>query len=128
MSGSEWVGLIGTIASLIGLIVTIFAYKRIKQVKSILRQKAMNKAIISNIEQIMRYHENIPLGPNEKRNIENILASIEINLSEKTKKHKFEKAQILAIRKEIADSQPNVKNIKTFFKILKATVATLEEE
>lgn len=128
MTCSEWVGLIGTIASIIGLVITYFAYKKIKQVKSILRQKAMNTAIISNIESIMRYQENIPLGHDEKRNIENILTSIESNLSENAKKHKFEKNQIAAIRRETNDSHPNVKNIKTVFKTLKATVATLEDE
>jgi len=131
MTSIEWVGwgatMLGTVVSIVGLCITWSAYTKIKQVKSIVRHKTLISVVIANIEELMRINEIKSLDDADKRRIEAALNSIEALLSPKSHTQKFEKGQILSIKKELSDPKPDMKNIKSALKTLKETLPNLED-
>lgn len=66
------INVIGSIASLGGLFITILTFRKVREVKFILKDKAINKEIIIKIEAIMKFREDIPLKEEEIRSIKYI--------------------------------------------------------
>jgi len=120
-------GLIGTIASIGGLLFSWFAYKKIKEVKQILRKKVTVKKVISNIETIMKYPEKNPLSAERKRYIGYTIDTIEDLLDCTENDNDFEIARLNAIKSEINLPNVSLENIKQLLKDIKPFIQLRSE-
>jgi len=120
-------GLIGTIASIAGLLFSWFAYKKIKEVKQILRKKVTVKKVISNIETIMKYPEKNPLSAERKRYIGYTIDTIEDLLDCTENDNNFEITRLNAIKSEINLPNVSLENIKQLLKDIKPFIQLRSE-
>jgi len=118
-------GLVGTIASISGLLISWFAYKKIKEVKQILRKKVTVKKVVYNIETIMKYPENVPLSEGNKRYITYVIDAIEDLLD--CTENDFESTRLNAIKSEINLPNVSLENIKRLLKDIKPFIQSRGE-
>jgi hypothetical protein len=119
--------IIGAFASIVGLIYTIIAYLKIKQVKKILRKRISDKIMIQNIEVIMKYPENVPLSRGNKQNLKNVIRLIEDLIKEDKSGHKTEWNQLQGIKKVLKTQTFDMVNIKQSLKNIKQLFTIREE-
>ena len=118
----DLLSIIGSIASILGLILTWFAYRKIKDVNEILYNRSMQKQLSSRISGIMRYDEKESMSVENIENIKTVMACLKTRVSIWWCKNRIEKEYLKAIKNELNKSNPNVSVVKTNFKSLKATM------